>query len=82
MQTCPLGRNVGPFYGRCGVDAVTDVRLRGDGGSRGVLWTEALLKGDYKRVFMFSGKGTIFIFGKKYLTEDQQKAIRQLAAVQ
>jgi hypothetical protein len=40
------------------------------------------VSGEDKRVFMFSGKGTVFIFGKKYLTEDQQKAIRQLAAVQ
>jgi hypothetical protein len=56
--------------------------VSGDACSWRVLWTEALLKGEDKRVFMFSGKGTVFIFGKKYLTEDQQNAIRQLAAVQ
>src|SRR5579864_8587870 len=33
---------------------------------------EARLKGENKRVFMFSAKGTIFIFGKKYLTDEQQ----------
>jgi hypothetical protein len=54
----------------------------GDGCSWRLLWTEAPLRGEDKSVFMFSGKGTIFIFGKKYLTEDQQKAIRQLAAAQ
>jgi hypothetical protein len=46
-----------------------------------VLWAEARLKGEDKCVFMFSGKGTIFIFGKKYLTDEQQKEIRRLAAL-
>jgi hypothetical protein len=55
--------------------------VSGDGCSWRVLWTEALLKGEGKLVFMFNGKGTIFIFGKKYLTDDQQKAIRQFAAL-
>jgi hypothetical protein len=30
---------------------------------------------------MFSGKSTIFIFGKKYLTDEQQREIRQFAAM-
>jgi hypothetical protein len=59
----------------------TGFSVSGDGCSWRVLWTDALLKGEDDRVFMFSGKGTIFIFGKQYLTEEQQKAVRQLAAV-
>jgi len=54
--------------------------VSGDACSWRVQWTDALLRGEDKRVFMFSGKGTIFIFGKKYLTEDQQKVVRQLAS--
>jgi hypothetical protein len=56
--------------------------VSGDACGWRVLWTEALLKGEDKRVFMFSGKGTIFIFGKQYLTDEQQKGIRQFAVVQ
>jgi hypothetical protein len=55
--------------------------VSGDACSWRVLWTEALLKGEDKHVFIFSGKGSIFIFGKKYLTDEQQKATRQFAAV-
>jgi len=55
--------------------------VTGDSCSWRVLWTEALLKGENKRVFMFTGKGTIFIFGKKYLTHDQQADIRRFAAM-
>jgi hypothetical protein len=39
------------------------------------------LKGEDNRVFMFTAKGTVFMFGKKYLTAEQQKAIRQFAAM-
>ena len=47
--------------------------VTGDGCSWRVLWTDPLLKGEDNRVLMFSGKGTIFILGKKYLTDEQQK---------
>jgi len=55
--------------------------VSGDACSWHVLWTEAPFKAEDKRVFIFSGKGTIFIFGKKYLTDEQQKEIRRLAAM-
>jgi len=45
-----------------------------------VLWTEVTLKGEDKCVFIFIAKGTIFIFGKRYLTDEQQKDIRQFVA--
>jgi hypothetical protein len=56
--------------------------VNGDGCSWRVLWTEVLLKGEDHRVFMFFGKSTVFIFGKMYLTDEQQKTIRQFAALQ
>jgi hypothetical protein len=55
--------------------------VTGDSCSWRVLWTEVLLKGENNRVFMFNAKATIFIFGKQYLTDDQQKDIRQFAAM-
>lgn len=44
-------------------------------------WSEVRFKGENKLVFMFFAKSTIFIFGKKYLTDEQQKEIRRLAAM-
>jgi hypothetical protein len=55
--------------------------VNGDGCRWQAPWTESRFRGEDKRVFMFSGKGTIFIFGKKYLTYEQQNEIRQLAAL-
>jgi len=55
--------------------------VTGDSCSWRVLWTEVSLKGENKCVFMFSAKSTIFIFGKQYLTDEQQKDIRQFAAM-
>lgn len=55
--------------------------VNGDGCSWRVPWSEARFRREDKRVFMFSGKGTVFIFGKKYLTAEQQKEMRQLAAM-
>jgi hypothetical protein len=54
--------------------------VNGDGCSWRVLWTEALHKGEDNRVFTFCAKGTIFIFGKKYLTDEQQQTLHQFAA--
>ena len=51
--------------------------VTGDGCSWRVLWPEVRFKGEDHCVFMFTAKGTIFTFGKKYVTDDQQKAIRQ-----
>ena len=42
-----------------------------------VAWSEVHIKGENKRVFIFYAKGTIFIFGKKYLTDEQQRDIRR-----
>lgn len=55
--------------------------VRGDSCSWQVPWTEVQHKGEDDRVFMFSGKATIFMFGKEYLTDEQQREIRQFAAL-
>ena len=49
----------------------------GDACNWRVPWPEVLAKGEDDLVFMFTGKGTVFIFGKKYLTEEQQETIRR-----
>ena len=54
--------------------------VSGDGCSWRVRWTDALHKGEDKRVFMFCAKGTMFIFGKKFLTDEQQQTLRQFEA--
>jgi hypothetical protein len=46
-----------------------------------VLWADVRHKGEDKRVFMFTAKGTIFIFGKRYLTDEQQQDIRHFSAM-
>jgi hypothetical protein len=55
--------------------------VNGDGCSWRVPWAETLLKGEDKGIFMLCGKGTIFIFAKKYLTDEQQREIRGFAAI-
>lgn len=51
--------------------------VSGDSCSWRVAWSEVHLKGENKRVFMFYAKGNLFIFGKKYLTDEQQRDIRR-----
>jgi energy-coupling factor transporter transmembrane protein EcfT len=55
--------------------------VSGDACSWRVLWPEVLLKGEDNLVFMFTGKGTVFIFGKKYLNNEQQKAVRRFGSL-
>jgi hypothetical protein len=55
--------------------------VTGDSCSWSVPWTEVHLKGENKCVFMFNAKATVFMFGKQYLTNEQQKNIRQFAAM-
>lgn len=55
--------------------------VSGDGCTWRVLWTEVSLKGENKRVFIFYAKGILFIFGKKYVADEQQKEMRRFAAM-
>lgn len=64
---------------------VTENGLEVSGDSYGyrAQWSDIPIKGEDARVFMLysQGLGTIFIFGKKYLTEAQQSEIRALAGL-
>ena len=51
--------------------------VSGDSTSWRVPWSEVHIKGENKRVFMFYAKATLFIFGKKYLSDEQQRDIRR-----
>lgn len=55
--------------------------VSGDACSWRVLWNDVSRKGENNLVFMFGAKGTIFIFGKKYLADEQQQDIRRFAAM-
>lgn len=48
-----------------------------------VKWQDVQVKGENDRVFMLYSRGThtIFIFGKKYLTGEQQFELRALAGL-
>ncbi|HVN22153.1 MAG TPA: hypothetical protein VMU05_25425 [Dongiaceae bacterium] len=54
----------------------------GDDCTWGVRWTGARVKGENDKVFIIcSNGGTIFMFGKKYLTEQQQQELHRLAGL-
>jgi hypothetical protein len=44
-----------------------------------VQWAGVRLKGENERVFMLYSGGTVFMFGKRYLNEDQQEELRWLS---
>lgn len=44
-----------------------------------VKWPAVQTKSENERVFIFVAGGTIFIFGKKFLSSDQQQELRKLA---
>jgi hypothetical protein len=46
-----------------------------------VQWTGVRLKAEDERVFMICSTGTIFMFGRKYLTNEQQQEFRRLAGL-
>ena len=46
-----------------------------------VQWPGVTLKGENEKVFMICSAGTIFMFGKKYLTDQQQQELRRLAGL-
>lgn len=46
-----------------------------------VRWKGVSVKGENKDVFVLYGANTLFMFGKKYLTDDQQRELRRLAAL-
>jgi len=44
-------------------------------------WTEVSPKGEDDHVFMLHSRGTLFIFAKRYLAEEQQRTLRDLAGL-
>jgi hypothetical protein len=44
-----------------------------------VRWPGVRLKAENERVFMFYSQGTIFMFGKRFLTSEQQQELRMLS---
>lgn len=46
-----------------------------------VRWQDVSPKGDDGEVFMFYAHGTLFIFAKRYLAEEQQHQLRKLAGL-
>jgi len=46
-----------------------------------VKWLGVTLRGEDRRVFIFVSGGTIFIFGKKFLSGEQQEDLRRLSGL-
>lgn len=44
-------------------------------------WTDVSSKGEDHQVFMFLSHGTLFIFAKRYLAEEQRQTLRMLAGL-
>ena len=55
--------------------------VAGDLCSWRVRWPSVRLKGENERVFMLYSESTIFIFGKKYLSDEQQQELRSLSGL-
>lgn len=46
-----------------------------------VQWAGVRRKGEDTQVFMFYSQGTVFMFGKKYLSIEQQQELRRLSGI-
>jgi hypothetical protein len=44
-------------------------------------WSDISSKGEDRQLFMLYSRGTLFIFAKQYLTDDQQRELRTLASL-
>lgn len=54
----------------------------GDEGTWRVRWQDVSPKGEDPNVFMLHARGTMFIFAKRYLSDEQQRQLRLLAGLQ
>ena len=64
------------------VDANEDgFEVTGDFYSWRVQWPGVRFKAENEQVFMLYSQGTIFMFGKKYLTYEQQQELRKLSGL-
>jgi hypothetical protein len=44
-------------------------------------WADISSKGEDRQLFMLYSRGTLFIFAKRYLTDEQQRELRSLAGL-
>lgn len=58
-----------------------DFEVTGDECSWRVRWAGVRLKGENEQVFMLQSYGTLFIFGKEYLSTEQQEDLRRLSGL-
>jgi hypothetical protein len=72
-----------PFAGKSFAAEVdqTGFQVEGEYHKWRVEWPGVILKAEDKRVFIFVSGGTIFIFGKKFLTREQQDDLRKLSGL-
>ncbi len=72
-----------PFAGKSFTAEVdqTGFQVEGEYHKWRVEWPGVSLKAEDKRVFIFVSGGTIFIFGKKFLTREQQEDLRKLSGL-
>ena len=57
------------------------LQVVGEEGGWRVRWQDVSPKGENPDVFMFHALGTLFIFAKRYLTNEQQRELRALAGL-
>lgn len=57
------------------------IDVAGEDCSWRVRWSGVRFKGESETLFMICSAGTIFMFGKKYLTDQQQQELRRLAGL-
>ena len=65
---------------RAGLDE-NGLRIVGEFCQWSVQWPGVQLKGEDERVFIFYAANTIVIFGKKFLSTEQQQEIRKLGGL-
>jgi hypothetical protein len=72
-----------PFAGKSFTAFVdeTGFQIEGEYHKWCVEWPGVSLKGEDKQVFIFVSGGTIFIFGKKFLSDEQQEGLRKLSGL-
>jgi hypothetical protein len=54
------------------------LNITGDEATWSRPWADISSKGENKQLFVFYSRGTLFIFAKRYLTDEQQQALRNL----
>jgi hypothetical protein len=59
----------------------TGFEVTGDRYSWSVQWPGVQLRGENDKAFMLCSQGTIFMFGKKYMSTEQQALLRKLSGM-